>query len=429
MNRLIARLRAGFTPIFWVANVLELFERFAFYGCKAVLVVYIANKVGLSEDAGKLNGMFGLAIFGLPIFAGVFVDRYGFKRTLMACFAIFCVGYFLIGMAGLEFGQSIVDVVGKKPYMIAVLLLTAVGGSLIKPCIVGTVAKTSKPDAKSLGFSIYYTLVNIGGAVGPILALQVREGLGIEYVLVMSSFTSLLLFLGAMFFYKEPVEEGERSTKSFGKVFIDMLLVFGNLRFISFLIIFSGFWIMFWQIFYSFPFYVTDVLKFPQFELLETVDAWTIIFVSVPITALVKRWSAITAMTVGFAIASACWFIIGAVPTVTAAIIGVALFAIGEATQSPRFYDYVSGLAPKEQVGTFMGFAFLPVALGAQIAGILADWLRASYLHPILDASGKATGQIHYDPIMWYIVGGVGVAATVLMLLYNIIFSPKVQTS
>ena len=67
-----------------------------------------------------------------------------------------------------------------------------------------------------------------------------------------------------------------------------MMMVFTNLKFISFLIIFSGFWIMFWQIFYSFPFYITQVLKFEQFELLETVDAWTIILVTVPVTALVK---------------------------------------------------------------------------------------------------------------------------------------------
>ena len=65
-----------------------------------------------------------------------------------------------------------------------------------------------------------------------------------------------------------------------GKVFADMVVVFRNFRFISFLVIFSGFWIMFWQIFYSLPFYVRDVLHFGRFEIIETVDAWTIILVS-----------------------------------------------------------------------------------------------------------------------------------------------------
>ncbi len=403
-------MKVGFTRTFWVANTLELFERFAFYGTKAVLAVYLARKVGLQEEAGTLAGIFSGLIFSLPIVAGVFVDRYGFRRTLMMCFALFCIGYFSIGLAGLQFGEVIVRTIGRRAYVILALVLTAIGGSLIKPCIVGTVAKTSKPEVKSLGFAIYYTLVNIGGAIGPILALQVRENLGIEYVLVMSSFTSFLLLLGTMFFFQEPGTEGEPvDHRTLGRVFKDMILVFGNVRFISFLVIFSGFWIMFWQIFYSFPFYVTDILKFPQFEILETVDAWTIILVSVPIAALVKKWSPIRAMATGFVLASLSWIIIGASATVPAAIIGVMLFAFGEATQAPRFYEYVASLAPKEQVGTFMGFAFLPVAIGSFVAGGVADWLRASYLET-------------NPPMMWYTLALIGLVSTALILLHNQIF-------
>ncbi len=423
-NQRIDSIRRGFTSTFWIANIIELFERLAFYGTKAILTVYLATKVGLAEDAGKFSGWFTSAIFALPIIAGVFVDKYGFKKTLVACFALFSLGYFLIGLAGLEIGQDLVQAIGMRTYVISVLILTAIGGSLIKPCIVGTVAKTSAEEVKSLGFSIYYTLVNVGGAIGPIIAMTVREDYGIEYVLVMSSITSFLLLIGTLIFFKEPVTSNEKkNVRTFGQVFKDMAMVFLNVRFISFLVIFSGFWIMFWQIFYSFPFYVTNVLNFSRFELLETVDAWTIILLSVPVTALVKRWPPITAMTVGFFIASGCWFIIGAIPTVTAAIVGVALFALGEATQSPRFYEYVSGLAPKEQVGTFMGFAFLPVAIGAFTAGYMADWLRSNYLYEVTDAVTSTT-QIVYDPMMWYIVGTIGVASAILMLLYNL-FSVK----
>lgn len=413
----IERIRTGFQKTFWVANTIELFERLAFYGSKAVLAVYLAKKIGLEEEAGTLAGMYSAVIFSLPIVAGVFVDKYGYRRTLMTCFAFFTVGYFLIGLAGLEFGQAIVGAMGKKPYTIAVLLLTAVGGSLIKPCIVGTVKKTTTKGTSELGFSIYYTLVNIGGAIGPILALQVRENLGIEFVLVMSSVTSLLLFIGTAVFFKEPeARNGGGEHKTFRQVFADMLLVFQNVRFISFLVIFSGFWIMFWQIFYSFPFYVTEVLQFKQFEILETVDAWTIIFLSVPITAMAKKLSPIVAMTLGFFLASFCWILIGVSPTVGAAIAGVALFAVGEATQAPRFYDYVGNLAPKDQVGTFMGFAFLPVAIGSFLAGTTADWLRGHYLHEM------PGGGMHYDPMMWYVLAAIGFGSTILMLLYNVIF-------
>jgi len=411
--------RNGFNSTYWVANILELFERFAFYGSKAVLAVYLANKIGLgAQVAGSLAGLYSGLIFSLPIIAGTFVDRYGFRKTLMACFAMFCIGYFLIGLGGLPMGQGLVEAMGKTNYITSVLVLTAIGGSLIKPCIVGTVAKTSHPDVKALGYSIYYTLVNIGGAIGPILALTVRENLGIEYVLVMSSITSLLLLIGTFIFFKEPEAlntSGNR--KTLGQVFRDMLLVFGNFRFISFLVIFSGFWIMFWQIFFSFPFYITEVLKFERFELLETVDAWTIILVGIPMTALVKNWRPITAMTLGFALASIGWLIIAGFSTVTAAIIGVAVFAFGEATQAPRFYEYVSALAPKDQVGTFMGFAFLPVAIGSFVGGPLGGWLVQKYLRETMNPA-----------MMWYIVAGIGFVSTALMLLYNMLFIKKEST-
>ncbi|MCE2934959.1 MAG: MFS transporter [Cyclobacteriaceae bacterium] len=398
-------IRTGFHPTFWVANTLELFERLAYYGSKSVLTVFLANKVGLNEEAGFLAGLFNAVLYSLPIVAGVFVDKYGFKRTLMACFAIFCLGYFLIGLAGMEYGQALSDAIGKKNYVIIVLMLTAIGGSLIKPCVVGTVAKTSKPQSQALGFSIYYTLVNLGGAIGPMIAYFIRTDLGIEFVLVMSSITSLFLFFGAWFFFKEP--EGEASEpKTFAKVFSDMLLVFRNIKFMSFLLIFSGFWMMFWQIFYSFPFYVTDVLHYEAFEFLEIVDAWTIILITIPVTALVSKLRPVTAIIIGFTIASLSWIIIGVGGTVLAAIVGVAVFALGEATQAPRFYEYVSSLAPKDQVGTFMGFAFLPVAIGSFTAGIIADWLRGSYLET-------------NPAMMWYTLSAIGITSTLLMIVYN----------
>ena len=156
-----------------MANVIELFERFAYYGSKAILAVYIADQVGLGpEAAGFLAGsVFNTLLYFLPVLAGTVVDRYGFKRSLLACFSIFTVGYFMIGLAGLPLGQPIVAVVGAKAWMLLALVVTAIGGSLIKPSIVGTVARTTTKETASLGYSIYYTLVNIGGAVGPMLAL------------------------------------------------------------------------------------------------------------------------------------------------------------------------------------------------------------------------------------------------------------------
>ncbi len=411
-------VRGGFSRTFWVANLLELFERFAYYGSKAVLAVFIAEQVGLgSETATFLAGsVFNTLLYFLPLLAGTVVDRYGFKRSLMACFGIFSVGYFLIGLGGLPLGQPLVHAVGPKAWMLVALVVTAIGGSLIKPSIVGTVARSTTEDTKALGYSIYYTLVNIGGAVGPFIALAVRENVGISYVLVVSSLTSLALFAATTLFYQEPPRPLDAPpARSLGKVVADMLLVFGNLRFISFLVIFSGFWAMFWHVFYALPFYVKDYLKFGRFEIIETVDAWTIILVTIPATALAKRLKPLQAMVLGFALATACWFVMGSVPTIAGAVAGMMLFAVGEAIQSPRFYEYVANLAPQDQVGTYMGFAFLPIAIGTFIAGWSSGYLVTHYVE----------GGNPAAPQMWYVVGAYGVVSTILMVLYDRFVAPR----
>lgn len=414
----LTQLRHGYSRTFWVANILELFERFAYYGSKAVLAVYIAEQVGLgSQSATFLAGsVFNTLLYLLPPLAGTIVDRFGFRRSLMACFAIFSLGYFLIGLAGLPIGQPLVQAVGVKAWMLIALIITAVGGSLIKPSIVGTVARTTTEETKALGYSVYYTLVNIGGAIGPFIALAVRENLGISYVLVVSSITSLLLLFAAAVFYREPQALADPPpARSMGRVIADMALVFRNGRFMLFLVIFSGFWIMFWHIFYALPFYVKDYLHFPRFEIIEAVDAWTIILITIPATALARRLQPLSAMVLGFALATSCWFIMSAIPTLVGTIIAMMVFALGESIQAPRFYEYVARLAPQEQLGTYMGFAFLPIAIGTFIAG----WTSGHLVERFVEGANPNA------PKMWLIVGACGVVTTILLLLYDRFIAPR----
>lgn len=407
LSERLAPLRTGFTSLFWIANTLELFERLAFYGMKAVLVVFLIDKVGLKDEAGSLAGLFTSLVYGLPILAGVLVDRYGFKKTLASCFALFGIGYFLIGMAGMQWSAEIVEAIGRKTYILIVLILTAIGGSLIKPCIVGTVARTTtNENSRTLGFSIYYSLVNFGGALGPVLALFIREDLGIEYVLLMSSFTCFLLFIGTLIFFREPDADVNAEKRTFGKVFSDMTMVFANGKFMLFLAIHAGFWIMFWQIFYLLPVYAQEVLGYTRFELLESVDAWFIIVFSLVSGTLFNSWKPFTAMIFGFIVASISWTIIGALATTFIVVVGVAFFAMGEGVMAPRYYEYINSLAPAGQTGTYSGFAFLPIAIGAFAAGVVSDKLRLAYM-----ATNPA--------MMWYILAAIGIVSTILLIAYD----------
>jgi MFS family permease len=200
-----------------------------------------------------------------------------------------------------------------------------------------------------------------------------------------------------------------------GRVLADMALVFANLRFMLFLVIFSGFWAMFWHIFYALPFYVKDYLHFEKFEIIETVDAWTIILVTIPASALARKLKPLTAMVIGLSLATLCWFVMGAVPTLAGAIGAVVIFAIGEAIQAPRFYEYVARLAPQDQIGTYMGFAFLPIAIGTFISGWSSGYLVKNYVENANPAAPK----------MWFVVGSYGVVATLLLIAYDRFIAPK----
>jgi len=410
----ITKWSEGFSRAFWIANTVELFERVAMYCTLSVLAVFLAENVGLGPAKGPaLVGLFSGLLYTLPIVAGSVVDRYGFRRTLAACFALFAPGYFLIGLAGINAGQGIVTAIGKTPYVVSVLILTAAGGSLIKPCIVGTVANTTATEKRALGYSIYYTLVNVGGSLGPLLAMQVRGRLGIQYAIVASSLISLGNLIGTLLFFEEPVSRSADPARTLGRVLRDMLTVFGNLRFLLFLVLTSGFYILFWQLYYSMPFFAKQVLHFEHFELLQSVEGAAIILLTIPVNIVVKRWKPITGIWIGMTIASAAWLLIPVAPAVGVVTAAIVIFSIGEATLSPRLYEYVSTLAPREQIGTYMGFAFLPISIGSFTAGPLAGWLVTKYV------MGPRPEE------MWVILSAIGLACTAGMLLYNRMLSPK----
>jgi POT family proton-dependent oligopeptide transporter len=409
-------MRTGFHPSFWVANVLELFERFAYYGQNVVLVIFIRNVLGLSEvQAGQLSSIFGGLIYFLPIFAGTFVDKYGFRKSFTIAFSILALGYFAIGTTGIAAFQSFYRQADLFWVLAAVLAFTAIGGSFIKPSVLGTVARTSKPETKSLGFAIYYMLVNIGAAVGPLIAFFVRGSLGMQYVYVISAIVSAAMLAGTLLYFKEPpAREGELGG-SIGEKLRNLVVVLMNGRFMLFLVIFSIFWVMFWQIFIIIPLYVNDYVSADApFEIISSIDAWGIILFQVLVNRLTKTVSTRNAIVVGFAVSAVSWLLIAASPTVPVIIAAMFVFSFGEMTQAPRYYEYISDIAPTGQLGLFQGYAFLPIAIGYAIGGTFGGWLYRTY-----------AVETHSPTTLWIVLFAIGAFTTVLMWLYTKLFTVK----
>ena len=409
-------IRSGFDPAFWVANVTELFERLAYYGALAVLAIYLHESLKLSvQQTTSLIGFFGFVAWFLPVLSGTLADRFGFRRALLFAYAITSVGYFLLGSLAAPWMAPLRGAISPGWLAGPVLFLSALGPSVVKPCVAGTIARASRENVRSVGYSIYYMLVNVGGTLGPILASLVRQHAGIENVFRMSALSVFLMFWVTLFFYREPARSGGPPVESVGAALRNMFVVLSNLRFVAFLLIYSLFWVLFWQEFLSVLSFVRGYVNpnAPVDAMLST-DALTVICLQLLVNYATRKIPVFPALTLGIFVSSVAWIPLALHPTTGTVIAALAIVALGEIIQAPRYYEYISRLAPPAEQGLYMGYAFLPIAIGYFIAGRLAGYL----LHEF--------GEILKKPReMWWVVTAIGILTTILMWLYNRIVKPQ----
>jgi dipeptide/tripeptide permease len=365
----VDRLRA-YPRSFWVANLSELFERLAFYGMTPVLVLYLTGARGFSnQDAIRLSGNFGFVVYALPVAAGFLADWMGYRRAMLLAYASLAVGYLLTGLAV------------APAAILGALLLVAFGASVIKPSITGTVQNSCDDASRAVGFSIYYTLVNIGGWLGPLLSGQVAERLGIESVFRVSAAGAVVAFLLVAAGFREPKTDDARAARTPAAFARDAIAVLADVRLVLLFVFVAGFWSMFFQFFGALPLYLTQDLgaSVGISGLVVSLDAFSIICFQVAVGHLVRNMAPFKAILAGIIVASAGVALMGARPVVLLAAVGVLVFSLGEMMYSAHFYHYMGNLAPKGKVGMYMGFAFLPIAVGSLLAGQIGGPIAAHF--------------------------------------------------
>ena len=413
----VAEVRMGFGSTFWVANFTELFERLAYYGASAVLAIYLSEQLHFSKEVtGWMMGTFGFVVWFLPVLGGTLADRFGFRRALMFAYLVMTVGYFLLGSFSASWMQGARQALGDKWLVFAILMVPALGPAIVKPCVAGTTARASSEKVRSIGYSIYYTVVNIGGTLGPVMAWLVRKrlGWGVKNVFRVSALSVFLMFLVTLVFFHDPDHSGEPQVASVADALRNLFVVLRNFRFVLFLLIFSSFYIVFWQEFISAPLFLRGYVDpNANVDLLLSIDALTVICFQILVTYLTRKIPAFPAMTLGLLISSLSWLFLAIHPSTLGLVAALIVLALGEITQSARYYEYISRLAPSGQQGVYMGYAFLPIAIGYFIAGPLGGYL----LHEFGDV-------LHRPQQMWWVVTAVGLVGAVLMVIYNKAFKP-----
>jgi dipeptide/tripeptide permease len=302
----------------------------------------------------------------------------------------------------------------------------ATGSGLFKPIITGTVARTTTKENSGFGFGVYYWSINLGAFLAPLWVSYIK-GFSWRYVFLSSAAWCFLMLLPTLFIYKDP--ERPESTKPVRQVLKEALLVLSNSRFMLLIIVYSCFWILYFQMFGSILWYLRDFInRTPVNDFMQTV------FFLKPFTFdaefVTIKLKALPVMATGIIIGSGGFLVLAFTRSAWMFILGIAVFSLGEMTAHPKYYSYVGSVAPQDKKAVYMGYAFLYGVFGSLIGSNLGAVLYEKILNPLVpDAedlssgvplSAEAIGQLKF---FWLIFAVLGVACLFGMLLYNKFFA------
>jgi POT family proton-dependent oligopeptide transporter len=370
---------------YWMVNVMEMLERLAYYGVRVVIPIYIAqaDEIGglhfSQSDKGLIFMMWALVQTGVPVFSGGFADRYGYKRTIAVSIALKVAGY-LIMATQREFW----------PFTLGCLVL-ALGTAIFKPGLQGTMVRTLTKENSSVGWGMFYMVVNIGGFLGPPLAHFLY---GWSWPAVFYGCAAIVSLNFLMLATYPEVQAGGDQSGSPWKVARTTFRNLAQPRLATFILVMSGFWLMFMQLFDMLPNFIVDWvdssdivqrLHLPAFFTNETTrgtmvaqewminaNSGLIILGVVLISHLVARMRRVHSIFIGTVVASLGLVAAGFTMSGYLCILGILMFSVGEMLASPKMSDYLGVIAPEGQKALYMGYANMPTAIGWAIGSILA---------------------------------------------------------
>ncbi len=416
-----------FPKAFWVANLVELLERAAYYGFFIAVTLYLTDVVGYTDiQSGWIAGVFAAGLYFLPTFSGALADKIGFRAAIILAFTLLTIGYFSLG------------ILPYKSTVIPALLIIMIGGSFIKSVISGTVAKESNAHNRARAYSIFYWMVNIGAFSGKMFAYPIRMDLGVVYIQYYSAALSFLALIAVFLFYKSSNTAGQgKSLKETWNAFIK---VCKNARLVWLIIIVTGFWMIQHQLYASMPKFVIRMVG-PEAspEWIANVNPFVVVLTVLFVTELGKRISALTSISIGmflipisaFIMSLGPWLlgitgndvnVLGLImsPITIMMIIGIVFQALGETFISPRFLEYFSLQSPKGEEGLYLGFSHLHSFLANLLGFISSGYLLEKYCPKLPETISQAEktaayANAHY---IWYYYAVVGVIAAFALVVY-----------
>lgn len=421
---------ASLSYVFWIVGGMEMIERLAYYGVRAVATIY-ATRAGSEGGLGVTMATFGWLLFTwnlvqslVPIFTGGLSDRHGYKETIFVSTVVKCFGYLLMAWFHSYWG------------FFAGAMFLALGTALFKPGIQGTLIRVTSRRNSSMAWGVFYQTVNIGGWIGPLIALQMRH-LSWTYVFYTNAAFICVNFL-LLLTYKEPGKEQrlERRARVKSGEVTESSLAMESLRELRkphlylYLLIFSVFWFMFPMLWDVLPKYVDDWVNtgtivrtlfgeggtqngFLHFvmgmsadgkriepEGIVNLNAGLIMFTCFIFAALSARMRATTSLLVGTILIVAALILFGMFNMAWICVVAMAVFSIGEMLASPKYSEFLGNIAPPDKKAMWIGFSQAPILIGWTLEGKIGPQLyylfssKDQFAREMLVAKGMAPSQV-----------------------------------
>lgn len=391
-NMSFIKTLTSFQPAFWYLNILQMLEKLAYWSVLLQMPIYTAQKDidgGLQWEQslkGIIFFVWALVQNLTPFFFGYISDTHGRKKIILISFLIITVSYSILATQH--------DFI---PFLAGVLLL-GFGSGLFKPALQGAITATMNDNNKSIGWGVYIMLLNLSVLAAPPLSKYLRE-LSWEFVFFGSSAIIIINIIVALLINHQVFNQTNNIENYYNLK--TSLSTFLKPHIYIFVLLMSGFAIIYMQFYETFPNFILDwsdtsgiavTLGLPDFmtmqqhgvrmisyEWLYNINSLVIIFFVVAFAWLTGFIGTIRAIIIGIFLSIIGIIIAGTTMQGTFLVVGFIIYSIGEMITNPKFNEHTVSLSPKGQESMHLGYINLSLALGFGGGALMGGFLYGSF--------------------------------------------------
>ncbi|MFA6434906.1 MAG: MFS transporter [Elusimicrobiales bacterium] len=418
---------------FWLTNAIQFMDGLAYFSMINIITLYLSLNCGFNDmQSGAWVGIFTLYITAFVLGVGSICDAIGMRKSFFIAAGSLC-----LARGGMGLAPMFLKGAALQYTVMSLILLLSFGTAFMVTAIPVGVRRFTTKDNRSTGFNVYYLLMNVGAVLAGFAVTDgfrnwLGEVKGNLAILVFGGVMAACCYFASTFIDEHNyADESERThvdlTRRPLAIFREVWKESAFLKLIMFLALTLGVRLVFTNQFLIMPKYYTRVMHSDfALGLANSINPVIIVVGLILLIPVIQRFSTFKLIVVGMSV-SAVSLLFMAVPArwmiglpgvhnlsqayLFVIVAQIVVFAFGELIFSPRFTEYISVVAPKEKVASYMGLSALPMFIAKPINGFISGILVSGYcydgIRAKIDSGNIAYG--HSPEFMWmlYLIAAV----------------------